>query len=442
MAHRQQGETKRRTERWLALDHTLPRRLQNLKSFFNNLYGNQNKELLLVCSPGRAEILGNHTDYNEGYTLSANITRNLLLLAAPREDAQIRVASLNKGKNIAAFRIDSEKILEEQKRVYGEKDAWSNYIRGILWSFKKRGLVVSGFDAVIQSTIPVGGMSSSAALELATAKLLCEIMGNTLSDELMIDICKDAENNYVGAPCGYLDQGTIALADNAWLFMDHRQVDNKPFSWEKVVLEMIQADCSFAVGYDPKSTHALVDGKYAERQQICKRSIPTLQKLLAREEITALRDVSQQELGRVKESFRKAKGDKALNFITHVILENERVLEAFNYLTKGQLLDCGELMTESGKSAINLFELDEDAPELRFAYETVVANKDEWGVMGIRNMGGGFNATTLALVKSESLETYESRFNDLYKKKYNREYLFINFVPAPSVGVLDITAIE
>jgi galactokinase len=440
MAYRQKAGTKRRTERWLALDRTLPRRLQNLTSFFTNLYGKPNKELLLVCSPGRAEILGNHTDYNEGFTLSANITRNLLLLAKPREDALVRVASLGRGKNIVTFRIDSEKILKEQKRNYGEKDVWSNYIRGVLWSFRKRGLALSGFDAAIQSTIPVGGMSSSAALELAIVKLLCEITGITLADELLVEICKDAENNYVGAPCGYLDQGTIALADNAWLFMDHRRVDDKPFLWENVVLDMSQADCSFVVGYDPKSTHALVDGKYAKRQQLCTSSIPALQKLLIREDITALRDISSQELGQVKEQFRKAKGDKALNFITHVISENERVIEAFNRLKKGHILECGELMTESGKCAINLYELDEDAPELRFAYETVVANKKEWGVKGIRNMGGGFNATTLALVTNEKLETYQSRFNALYKQEYNREYLFVDFVPAPSVGVVNITA--
>lgn len=435
-------EIKSRTKRWLELNPTLPQRVNHLTDVYGKLYGKEREELkesnlLLACAPGRAEILGNHTDYNQGYTLSANITQNLLILGAQRKDNIVQVASLNQEARIVRFTTESVESIIEQRAKHGTENAWANYVKGVIWSFKKRGLPTPGFNAVIQSTIPLGaGVSSSAAIELATAQLVSRLGGINISLEDLITICKDAENKYVGAPCGYLDQGTIVLADSGWLEMDYRPVGNRQFTFKKTGMDLAKLGYTLVVGYDPGSKHELVDGKYAIRQSTCRNSVPIIQELLPSKKIKALRDVSVEDFSSIKDQFYRQAGETATNFVKHVVDENERVIQGVGALQKEDISRFGELMTASGESAIKLYNLAEGAPELRFVYKTVVSNQRAWGVKGIRNMGGGFNATTLALLTTTDVDRYQNALGSLYSQKYHRLYNFLNFVPAPSACML------
>lgn len=439
---------KNKTRRWLDFDLTLAQRITFLIKKHEELYGKKSagfkeNNLILTCAPGRAEILGNHTDYNQGYTLSANITKNLLMLGAPRHDNLIQIISLNQKSKVVRFTAKSAKDISEQKVKHGTKAAWANYIKGVLWSFKAKELPVSGFNAVIQSTIPIGaGVSSSAAIELATSHLVSKLNRTNVPLQDLITICKDAENKYVGAPCGYLDQGTIALGDYCWLEMDYRPVTNQPFTFKKIEMDLDRLGYTLVVGFDPYSKHEIVDGKYAVRQTACKNSIPIIQRLLPSKKINALRDVSVEDFSSIKGQFFKQAGQTASDFVNHVVYENNRVLQAVVALKQENIDRFGELMTASGKSAIELYNLAEGTPELRFVYETVIANQKLWSVKGIRNMGGGFNATTLALLATKDVDRYQNALAFLYRQKYQRKYKFIDFVPAPSACILDLSEIK
>lgn len=437
------ADTSARTVLWEQCDDDLKKRIDNLRTHYEQLFGTENTApFIATISPGRAEILGNHTDYNEGFTLSANIQQNLLLLGKPRKDTIVRVVSLNTDGNIVEFSTDSVETLLTQKSALHTQDDWTNYVKGVLWAFKEKELPVIGFDAIIESTIPSGaGVSSSSAIELATAYFISASTKQAISPEEVVPLCKHAENEYVGAPTGYLDQATEALADSGLLYIDYRPSNEKPFTFEQVAADVKKMGYTFVIGYDPLSKHVIVDGKYGARRKVCFESHPILSRLLHKE-IKALRDVSSTEFSSIKDAFLAEMGETAMNYVTHIIDDNERVLAGIVALKNNNAHEFGSIMTASGASSIYLYGLDEDAPELRFVYETVVQNLNEWGVAGIRNMGGGFTAATLALVKKEKLDNYKEALYTAYEHAYKRSYQFIDFVPTPAAGVIDLSILQ
>ena len=285
------------------------------------------------------------------------------------------------------------------------------------------------------------------------AEFLAGITGVTIPPVKMVELTRAAENEYVGAPSGYLDQGTVKLAD-WWLYMDYRPAHNQPFTWQQIDVDLEQLGYVMVVGYDPASRHANVDGKYASRRNICEASVPLLGRLLERPNLRALRDISCDEWEQIKTEFRRkteevpprghvgdarAYAETATRYVTHVVYENERVLQAADDLRRHDIAALGDRMTESGASAINLYDLAEGAPELSFVYNLCVRNLQAWSLAGIRNMGGGFNATTLALLPAAALAGYQTALNMAYQREFGREYRFIDFVPAPASGMLDLS---
>jgi galactokinase len=433
------------TSRWLEADPSIPARTKLLQDAYNQLFGEEEhlvseSNRTLVCVPGRAEILGSHTDGHEGLTLSGNIESNLLMLGAPRSDGIIEIASQNQDGNIVRFRIDSRDSIVSLLAAHGAPDAWANYIKSVVQSFKERGLPITGFNAVIESTIPLGaGVSSSAALEVATATLLDHFVSAHITPESFVKISRRAEH-IARTPCGYLDQGTIVLADGGWLMMDHRPTPGHPFSWQRVSMDI--GGYSLVVGYDPESKHELTHGEYATRKAVCQSAVPILAQLLRKKTITALRDVTVQEFYQVKNQFQTLTDVTAMHYVAHIVTENARVLAACSAIRRGDIHTFGRLMTRSGRSAISDFRLDEGAPELAFVYNTVLKHQREWGVEGVRNMGGGFCATTLALLRTDTLPTYRQALDEVYYLAYGRHYRTLAFVPAPSVGILDLAKVN
>lgn len=436
---------------------SIQKRTTNLIGRYQQIFSQtlDKEKTILISAPGRAEILGNHTDYNQGYTLSANISCNLLLLGERRRDNKVKLYSLNQVDKIQEFTIGSSYLLEKQKAKLNQVDAWINYVEGVIWAFSKRSLKIPGFNAIIESTIPIGtGVSSSAALELATAHFIYELLGQSLSPLGTIKLCRYAENKYVGAACGYLDQATVELADRKWLFLSHRPQNNQPFTFRLFSTDIAKLGYAFVIGFDPQSKHSIVTGKYAIRKKACEEALPIFSSLLRRN-IKSLRDVSLKEFKDLYSDFltltdRKIKDanmdDKQFwkllspppsltlaKWVSHIIYENDRVSKAINALQRKDIKKFGNLLTASGKSAIYNFDIAEDTPELKWVFETIIENKDHWGVLGIRNMGGGFNATTLALLKTPMIEHYKTSLSKHYRNRLNRPYLFIDFVPSASV---------
>ena len=429
----------RKTEAGVDYDKTLLKRIASLKKAYKDVFekdkNSTQQKLLITCAPGRAEIIGNHTDYNEGYTLSTNISQNLLMLGKPNNSNEVKVVSLNEDKKVNSFFVASVEDMVKQKSKPQANDSWTNYVKGVVWASSKRNLPLKGFTAVIQSNIPLGGgVSSSAALELATAYFLCALDNQKTRKETLISMCKDAENNYVGAPCGYLDQATVALADNTMLFISYRPIQNLPFGWDTIDIDLETYGLTFIIGYDLSSKHSIVEGKYKVRQNACKQSIPILERLL-RKKIKALRDIQLDEFKKLDSNTLTA-NQIPYKWILHVISENERVLKAREAIKRGDMQKFGDLLTASGKSAIYDYQLAEDAPELSWVYETILRNKKDWGVIGTRNMGGGFNATTLSLVRSDKIEFFKISLQKLYQKKFKSNHHFLDFAPAPSAGQL------
>ncbi len=416
-------------------DETIGVRIAALRQAHRELYG-AGREVAVSYAPGRAEILGNHTDYNEGSTLSANVTANLLTAASKRPDVVVRLRSQDVGGSPVSFDASSGEALIHAKNEPNSPEAWSNYGKGVLWAYREAGYGVGGFDAVLESTIPSGGgLSSSAAFETAVSRLVSHFNGLSVSQLEQVSLCKQAENEYVGAPCGYLDQATVGLAEG-WLSISYKPEAEQPFKYATVEADLMRAGKVLIAGYDPNSKHALVDGKYALRRQACKDSVPVLGELLG-SPIAALGDVGSSDLEQVRSDLTVRVGRQLANYVTHVVYENERVLAALDALKEERFDRLGELMLESGASALNLYELDEDSPELRFLYDTVAADPDGFGVDGFRNMGGGFNATTLALVGQDGLEDYQNRLGSLYRTKFGRSYQYLHFVPAPAARIIE-----
>lgn len=412
-----------------------------LESKYAELYGKNPRNHTVFLTPGRAEALGGHTDYNEGFTISANIPQNLLILGEAREDNIGLVNSLNQDNSVIPFTVDGKKLILEKSNP-GDKDAWSNYIKGVVWGLLKYGIPLKGFNAVLESTIPTGaGVSSSAAIEVAAAKLAVGLSKAEITDLELVKVCREAENSYVGVPCGYLDQATITLSDGNWLFISHRADENLPFTFKNIPLDLQALGLSMVVGFDPEIKHILTEGKFKARKKACDYSILILQELLG-EKVVSLRDVSPKKLQPFYNKLSGKLGERRARWIKHIVEENERVKKAANALIKGDTITMGKLMTIAGKSAIFGYELGEDTDELGFVYNLVVKEKKAWGVKGIRNMGGGFNPTTIALIETDKVERYKESVSKYYQAAFKREYRLFDFIPAPATVRLKMDSLE
>lgn len=407
------------------------RRLLALRQAHSELFGSG--DTVAAYAPGRAEILGNHTDYNEGYGLSANVQHSVLVVARRRADGIRRFASLNRDAVVEFCAGDAAELLAT--KASGNEE-WANYPAGVVWAFLQAGLPVGGFDAVFEGDIPPGGLSASAALELATAHALVRMYDLDVSPIPLVELCHSAESSYVGVPCGYLDQATVGLADQA-LLLSYRPVDGMPFSYEPLDFGLAKAGWLLVVGYDLDSAHTLTDGRYAERRRVCEQSVPVLAETLGRPGVRALRDVSAGDLRVVAPMLEQRLGPVAVDYVTHVVTENERVLAGREALRHGDFRTFGRLMSESGHSAIHRYRLADGSPELRFCYDTARAYaEDHHGVAGMRNMGGGFNATTLTLVRQEDFPAYADHLGRAYEREFGRPYTLLPFTPAPAAAPL------
>ncbi|MCE0523480.1 MAG: galactokinase [Methylacidiphilales bacterium] len=322
---------------------------------------------LTTYAPGRAEVLGNHTDYNEGYVLAVAVDRGTTITGHARSDRTIHVHSLVLGKTetIALDRLAAERVAP-----------WSRYTLGVVDQFLRNDLPVGGFEAEITSNLPLGaGLSSSASLETATVLLLVKLFGAKLDPMQMARLAQKAEHDFVGVRCGLLDQisSLMSRARHA-TFIDCRstEVDHVPLDGK---VSVILANSNVK--------HALVGGEYNERRSDCEAAARALGVSFLRDASTAMLKARKSELA-----------DRIYRRALHITGENERVLEGCAALRKGDIARFGELMFASHESSRVNFE--NSCPQLDRLVET--ARKTP-GVYGARLSGGGFGGATINLVE-------------------------------------------
>lgn len=323
---------------------------------------------LTVYAPGRAELLGNHTDYNEGFVLALAVEQGITLTGQPRTDRKIRLHSRDLGETqeVALDLLASEKV-----------SPWSRYTLGVVDQFRRNELPIEGFEAGISSTLPMGaGLGSSAALENATVLFLLKTFGGHLQPLQMALFSQMAEHDFVGVRCGLLDQiaSLMSRAGQA-TFIDCRT--------NAVAHVPLNANVSVILA-NSGVKHALVAGEYNERRSDCETAARALG-------ATALRDVTLEKLKAGKSDL----ADRIFHRALHIVGENERVMAGAEALRKGDPACFGELMFASHESSRLNFE--NSCPELDRLVETA---RKTAGVYGARLSGGGFGGATINLVEA------------------------------------------
>ena len=322
---------------------------------------------IATYAPGRAELLGNHTDYNEGYVLALAVDRGTTLTGRCRDDrvVQLRSRELDRTESIPLDELAAEKVAD-----------WSRYTLGVVDQFRRHALPVAGFEAEISGNLPLGaGLSSSASLENATGLFLLKAFGGKVAPLEIARLSQMAEHEFVGVRCGLLDQiaSLMSRAGHA-TFIDCRsyQIEHTPLA-ENVSVIIANSGVK----------HALVEGEYNTRRTDCEAAARALG-------VPALRDVDRARL----ETEKGKLDDRIYRRALHVVGENERVLAGVEALRRGDIAAFGQLMFESHESS--RFNFENSCPELD---QLVAAARGTPGVFGARLSGGGFGGATINLVE-------------------------------------------
>lgn len=365
---------------------------------FIKYFGGSSEGIRAFKAPGRVNLIGEHTDYNGGFVFPAALTMSTTILARPRNDRKINLIAtdLKRMVNADLDYLDQYKDLK-----------WGNYQLGIADELQKAGYPLCGCDLLYEDKVPLGsGLSSSAAIEIATAVALVSVGYTAKGLERGLDmvelakIAQTAEHNYVGVKCGIMDQFASAMGKKDMaIFLDCRDL-----SYELVPLKM--DDYKLIISNTNKK-RSLGEGRYNERRSECEQGLAILQKALPG--IKYLREVSVQDFLK----YENLLTDNVIrNRVKHVVYENERVIESVRALKSNELNIFGKLMNQSHDSLRDLYEV--TGEEL----DTLVdeARKIK-GVLGSRMTGAGFGGCTVSLVHNDSIEYFINQVGNEYKKK-------------------------
>lgn len=370
---------------------------------FRQLYG---REPQLFRAPGRVNLIGEHTDYNEGFVLPAALDLSVFAAIGPRADRWLCVRSLVMDESVA-FDLDDPAP---------PRGDWSDYARGVAIFLERSGHRLCGADLLIDSDLPMGaGLSASAALEVSIGYALLAISGLSVDKIELAKICQRAENEFAGVRCGIMDQyiSCCAVAGSA-LLLDCRSLEAKPAPVDPKARLVV---C------DTMIRHKLTSNEYNARRDDCERAVTLLSSRL--NGVTALRDVSFEELVRQEALlppiiFRRAR---------HVVSENERTLRAAAALEAGDLAEFGRLMKLSHASLRDEYEV--SCPELDLMVELA---RGLPGVYGARMMGGGFGGCTINLVEASHMNGFVTAMTQAYQEATGTAPPILCCTPGPGAG--------
>ena len=367
---------------------------QKLLEKFQELFGGEG-DIRSYFSPGRVNLIGEHTDYNGGHVFPCALTIGTYGIARKREDRKIRFYSENFSR-LGVFETSLDDL------VYHEEANWTNYPKGVVWAFKEKGYVAdTGFDLVMYGNIPNGsGLSSSASVELLMGVILVDMFG--FEGLSMIDLAllgQYAENKFNGMNCGIMDQFAIAMGkENQAIFLDTADL-----SYEYAPIEMKGAKIVIAASNKKRK---LTDSKYNERRAECEEALADIQKQM---DIKALGDLTEEQFEEVKEAVKNPVCRKRAK---HALYENQRTIKAVAALKAGDLETFGKLMNASHVSLRDDYEV--TGKELDTLVEA--AWKQE-GVIGSRMTGAGFGGCTVSIVKEEAIDDFIKNVGEIYEKE-------------------------
>jgi len=353
---------------------------------FERLYGRPPR--WIARAPGRVNLIGEHTDYNGGFVLPMAIERYTRIAAAHNDSSTVtlRSAALDE-----AVHIDLSRPIESEPKGH-----WANYPKGVLAGFIKAGYAPCGFDALIDSTVPLGGgLSSSAALEVAFATLLEAITGVRLDPLDKVALCRQAEQTYAQVPCGIMDQFICALGrQNHLLLLDCR-------SQQPEWIELADPAVSVLI-VETHVKHRLAGGEYALRREQCESAARVLG-------VSCLRDASRELL----ERNRDALGELLFRRAHHIITESMRTFRASRAIHRRNWLEVGQLMYASHESLRDDFEV--SCRELDTVVAIAQAIGIAGGVFGCRMTGGGFGGCAVALIETDRCDTIVRAVEQQYR---------------------------
>ena len=319
-------------------------------------------------APGRVNLIGEHTDYNEGFVLPFAIDKTARVAVAVRQDSTVRLMSTYGDQGMFSTELDT--------LAPASAKGWTKYPLGVIWALQQRGIAVPGLDLLLDSNVPLGaGLSSSHAIECAVISALNELTGAGLEPEEMVLATQRAENDFVGAPTGIMDQSaSLRGSQGHAVFLDCRDqsVELVPFDAESAGLVMLVIDT--------KVSHSHADGGYASRRASCELGAELLG-------VKALRDVQPGDL----EEASGLLDEVTFRRVRHIVTENHRVLQTVELLTSDGPGAIGALLDASHVSMRDDFEI--SCPELDLA----VATSRSSGAVGARMTGGGFGGAAIAL---------------------------------------------
>lgn len=360
---------------------------EHIKEQFINKFGS---DPILVSAPGRINLIGEHTDYNEGFVFPAAIDKSNII-AISRSDSDQCTVYANDLNEEYRFTLEDLKPLKS--------NSWINYVIGVIAETIKHGNSIQPFNLIFGGDIPIGaGLSSSAALENSIVFGLNELFQLNISKREMIFIAQKAEHNYAGVKCGIMDQfaSMFGIEDHA-LFLDCRSLEYSPFrvDFNNYRLVLVNSNLS----------HSLAENAYNERRSVCEKVANLLQ-------VKALRDATIEDLNKLKHEINEDEYQKAL----YIIQENLRVKKAVQLLKENDLKAFGALLFEAHTGMKDKFKI--SCPELDFLVDMAKGNPF---VIGSRMIGGGFGGCTLNIVDKKEVDDFVIQIKEAYSNKFKLE---------------------
>lgn len=381
--------------------------LKKFEELFGGLDG-----VNVYFSPGRVNMIGEHTDYNGGHVFPCALTIGTYMAVKKREDRKLRFYSMN---------FEQLGVMESSLDGITPEDAaeWTNYPKGVMWAFAGRGFTMDcGLDMVIYGNIPAGsGLSSSASLEVVTGYMLKDMYGFDVSNVDIALIGQYSENNFNGMNCGIMDQFASAMGkkDNA-IFLDTADLS---YEYAPLVLEGAKV-----VVTNSKVKHSLVNSAYNQRRSECETALAELQKVV---DIKGLGDLSEEEF----ETHKSAIQDEVrVRRAKHAVYENQRTIRAVEALKNNDIKQFGELMNASHVSLRDDYEVS--------CEEIDILVDEAWkipGVIGSRITGGGFGGCTVSIVKDEAIDTFKEQVEKAYEEKTGKtaEFYIVEIGDGPYI---------
>ena len=371
---------------------TIPSLASRVKDNFSQAFAKS--DFLTVRSPGRVNLIGEHTDYNNGFVLPAAIDKAIYMAVSRRDDDELHILSLDLHQTFTG----------SVNRIAVSGMHWPDYILGVVEQLQHMGCPIGGFNLVFGGDIPPGaGLSSSAALECATAFALNELFGLSLDRLTMVKLSQAAENEFVGLKCGIMDQFASMFGQSDQVIrLDCQSLAYTyfPFRLDGVRIVLL----------DSRVKHSLASTQYNIRRQQCETGVRLVQKI--QPAVRSLRDVTMELLQEAV-----APVDELIwRRCSYVVEENARLQAATEDLQRGDLVSFGRRMYGSHDGLSRKYEV--SCPELDFLVDQV---REEPGVLGARMMGGGFGGCTINLVKEDAIDDLVQRLTPSYQKVMNKE---------------------